>query len=75
MIKLIVINLYIYKYVQVRALLNKRANVKVPIRDSNQTPLHVAAQQGYSDIVSLLVQAGADLDYVSIHTCTHTFGS
>lgn len=44
----------------VRLLLQHKANVNQPRRRDQQTPLHVASAQGYSHIVQVLLDAGAD---------------
>ena len=44
----------------VKTLLTHSANVNIPDRRGN-TPLHLAAHQGYRNVVATLIEAGADV--------------
>ena len=41
------------------------------------SPVYVASQEGYTEIVDLLVQAGADIHLatIEVHVSTHTVSS
>ena len=46
----------------VKTLIDAGAKVNVAIPLSKYTPLHLAAKNGYSDIVSSLIRAGASIE-------------
>jgi ankyrin repeat protein len=48
----------------VRALLNDGVSPNTRYGSSKVTPLHIAAQRGYAEIVGILIDAGADVDAV-----------
>lgn len=45
---------------QVAALLRINADLSIPDKDTGRTPLHIAAEQGNSVIVRVLLDANAD---------------
>jgi ankyrin repeat protein len=57
----------IYGHVEiVRQLLVKRADVNIKSREG-YTPLHCAALNGQTQIVDMLLKAGANLDIADLH--------
>ena len=49
---------------QVNILLNKKAEVDVPQKDTGITALWIASQEGHTDIVKLLLEDSADVNAV-----------
>ncbi|HLJ79082.1 MAG TPA: ankyrin repeat domain-containing protein, partial [Acidobacteriaceae bacterium] len=43
-------------------LLRKGANVNASLNNNGRTPLYVASQEGYAEVVKLLLAAGANVN-------------
>ena len=56
--------------IMVEKLIARGANVNVSRSINWDTPLHAASQGGYSDIVTQLVNAGANINAVNVHKFT-----